>query len=94
MSYQGHIENGVVVFDQPVSLPNGTEVRVEPVAAPRDPAAASAEFWRGKSPEELAAEQQVKPVGRLEDVLGKGAVLWDDDREFDEFVRGIYARRV
>jgi len=34
MSFEGHIENGVVVLDQPVSLPNGTPVRVE-VVAPR-----------------------------------------------------------
>ena len=32
MSFQGHIQNGVVVLDEPVSLPNGTEVRIEPVA--------------------------------------------------------------
>lgn len=32
MSFEGHIENGVVVFDKPVSLPNGTPVRVEVVA--------------------------------------------------------------
>lgn len=32
MSLEGHIENGVVVFDQPVSLPNGTTVRVEVLA--------------------------------------------------------------
>jgi len=32
MSLEGHIENGVVVFDRPVSLPNGTPVRVEVVA--------------------------------------------------------------
>lgn len=33
MSFEGHIENGVVVFDRPVSLPNGTPVRVEVVAS-------------------------------------------------------------
>ncbi len=32
MSLEGDIENGVVVFDQAVSLPEGTEVRVEPVS--------------------------------------------------------------
>ena len=31
MSLEGHIENGVVVFDQPAPLPEGTRVRVEPV---------------------------------------------------------------
>ena len=34
MSFQGHIENGVVVFDEPVLLPEGASVRVELVAAP------------------------------------------------------------
>jgi hypothetical protein len=36
MSFQGHIHNGVVIFDEAVSLPEGTAVRVEPVpGAPR-----------------------------------------------------------
>ena len=30
MSYRGHVVNGVVVLDQ-ATLPEGTEVRVEPV---------------------------------------------------------------
>jgi len=34
MSLNGHIENGMVVLDQPVSLPNGTPVRVEVVDEP------------------------------------------------------------
>lgn len=29
MSFEGHIENGVAVFDQPVSLPDGLKVRIE-----------------------------------------------------------------
>lgn len=33
MSLEVHIENGVVVFDQPVCLPDGTQVRVEVVGA-------------------------------------------------------------
>jgi hypothetical protein len=32
MSSQGHIENGVVVFDEPVAIPEGTLVRVETTA--------------------------------------------------------------
>ena len=30
MVLRGHIENGVVVFNEPVPLPNGTPVNVEP----------------------------------------------------------------
>jgi hypothetical protein len=35
MSFQGHIENGAVVLHQPVSLPNGTPVRVEVISSPK-----------------------------------------------------------
>ena len=31
MTLEGHIQNGVVVFNEPVSLPDGTPVRVEVV---------------------------------------------------------------
>jgi hypothetical protein len=34
MSFQGHIANGVVVFDEPVSFPEGATVRVELAAEP------------------------------------------------------------
>lgn len=37
MSFQGHIENGVVVLDEPMSLGNGTIVRIEPVETARKP---------------------------------------------------------
>jgi len=30
MSFAGHVQNGVVVFDSPAPLPEGTEVRVVP----------------------------------------------------------------
>ncbi|MFO0964532.1 MAG: hypothetical protein U0793_02950 [Gemmataceae bacterium] len=33
MSFAGHVENGVVVFDEPVCLAEGARVRVEPVRA-------------------------------------------------------------
>ena len=35
MSFHGHIENGVVVFDEPLTVPDGTPVRVEVIAAAR-----------------------------------------------------------
>lgn len=31
MTLHGHIHNGMVVFDSPIALPEGTVVRVEPV---------------------------------------------------------------
>ena len=37
MSLTGHVENGVVVFDAPNSLPDGTAVKVEPVVSPESP---------------------------------------------------------
>jgi hypothetical protein len=49
-------------------------------------------FSESRSIEELAAEQGVKPT-KLEDILGKGADLWESDQEFERFVEGIYARR-
>jgi hypothetical protein len=35
MSFEGHIQNGVVVFNEPISVPEGTAVRVEVIAQPR-----------------------------------------------------------
>jgi len=32
MPFRGHVHNGVVVLDEPALLPEGAEVRVEPVA--------------------------------------------------------------
>jgi hypothetical protein len=49
-------------------------------------------FSGRKSMEELAAQQRVKPTG-LEDIMGKGADLWENDRELERFVEDIYARR-
>jgi hypothetical protein len=37
MSLVGHILNGVVVFDAPIALPDGTAVRVEPMDASEPP---------------------------------------------------------
>ncbi len=35
MSFQGHIENGVVVFDEPAAIAEGTSVCVEALPLPR-----------------------------------------------------------
>lgn len=32
MVFQGHIRNGVAVFDEPTTLPEGMKVRIEPIS--------------------------------------------------------------
>ncbi len=49
-------------------------------------------FSERKSIEDLAAEQGIKPT-RLEDILGKGADLWESNQELEQFVEDIYAHR-
>ena len=34
MSLTGHVQNGVVVFDAPNTLPDGTAVKIEAIEAP------------------------------------------------------------
>lgn len=43
-------------------------------------------FWRDKTFEELAGEQGVQPIQRLEEVFGKDADLWETDDEFRAFL--------
>jgi len=50
-------------------------------------------FWQEKSIDQMAEEQGIRPVKRLEDVLGRHADLWGSDEEFEAFVNGIYERR-
>ena len=45
-----------------------------------------------KTVEQLAKEQGVKPIKKLEDILGKGAHLFKDDRDFEEFLAGTEGR--
>jgi hypothetical protein len=37
MVFQGHIENGMAVFDEPASLPEGMKVRIVPIMEPSRP---------------------------------------------------------
>jgi len=71
----GRISSITITDIEPVAL-EGTEVdTVSPDA-----------FWRDKSLEELATEQAVPPVSRIEDVWGAGAGLWESDDDFQAFV--------
>jgi hypothetical protein len=44
------------------------------------------DFWQEKELDQLAAEQGVGHVSRLEDVLAGGADLWEDDGDFNAFL--------
>jgi hypothetical protein len=75
MSFQGHIEKGMVVLDHPLPLPDGTPVRVDAVAPePMD-------FWQSLSLDELAKRQGVPAPASVEDLLGG----WPVDELHDDF---------
>ena len=82
MTYRGHIKNGVAVLDEPVDLPDGTPVRV--AVEPLD-----TDFWQGKSVEQLAREQGVKPCADPRDL----AIPWPDEESIDEFLAFIREAR-
>ena len=83
MVYQGHMENGVVVFRDPVPLPNGTAVRVEPVAPPL------ADFWESCILDELARRQGVALPKSPDEMLGG----WPDDELDDGFENVVASGR-
>jgi len=77
MVYRGHVENGVVVLDEPASLPEGAKVRVEP----EEP----------EEPEEL--ERELSLAERLKDVAGilKGLPA-DFAAQHDHYIHGTPKR--
>jgi hypothetical protein len=81
MSFQGHVEKGMVILDRPLPLPDGTPVRVEPIAASAD------EFWQSYTLDELARRQGVTAPGSVEDLLGG----WPADERDDDF-EGAFLR--
>jgi hypothetical protein len=83
MIYKGHVENGVVVFAEPLPLAAGTEVRVEAVAPP------AADFWESCSLDELARRQGVSLDSPPEEVLGG----WPDDELDDGFENEVASWR-
>jgi hypothetical protein len=83
MSFEGHIVKGMVVLDRPLPLPDGTPVRVEPIAA------VPAEFWQSCSLEELAERQGVSAPGTVDDLLGG----WPTDERDDDFEAALLSWR-
>lgn len=83
MSYPGHIQKGMVVLDQPVPLPDGTPVIVEPVAR------SAGTFWHSCSLEQLARQQGVSAPAAVEELLGG----WPSEEREDEFDQAFRAWR-
>lgn len=75
MVFEGHIENGMVVLGAPLPLPDGTPVRVEPIAA--------VGFWQSLSLRELARQQCVPAPKTVDELLG-GWPAEDRDDDFEE----------
>lgn len=56
MTYKGHIENGVVVADEPVDLPDGTVIVFQPVKLPSGNLHPDLERFAGVIPADLDTE--------------------------------------
>ena len=73
MTFSGQVHNGVVVLDDPIGLPEGTKVRVEPVDA-------SVEQSEGEAP---------TLYERLKSVIGQAQGLPDDaSLQVDHYLYG------
>jgi len=64
MVYSGHIKNGVVVFDQPVALPDGLEVCIE---VPEKASTTPISEEQIPTPSEILLKYAGKAVGLPED---------------------------
>ena len=73
MTFRGHIKNGVAVLDPGVALPDGTPVRVEIELD-------DSKFRIGKSVDELAREQGIRPIGSAAEL----AIDWPHEESLDE----------
>ncbi len=81
MVFEGHVENGGVVFQNPLPLPDGTPVRVESLAVPG--------FWESPSIDDLARQQGVPALSTLEELLGG----WPADEADDDLESCVHAWR-
>jgi len=66
MTYRGHVQNGVVVFDEPLPLPEGAQVRVEVLSEEAQPG------------EAVAGHESATLNERLHEVIGAARGLPPD----------------
>ena len=76
MTYKGRIKNGVVVFDEPVALPEGTEVIVRLEEKKVEPPPA------GDKPRKTLAERYKKIIGIISDLPP------DFSEQHDHYIHG------
>ena len=79
MTLQGHLQNGVVVFDGPVPFPDGTRVAVQPLGP--SPSA----FWQGANLDGLAQQQGVIVADSVDNLMGG----WPEDELDDGFENAV-----
>jgi len=82
MTFQGHIEKGMVVLEHLLPLPDGTPVVVEPITRASD-------FWEPHSLDELAKRQGVSAAASPDDLLGG----WPVDEIDDDFEKALLSWR-
>ena len=83
MIFRGQIKNGVAVFEGSTQIPDGTPVLVEVETPGAD------RFWQSRSIEDLAGEQGVQPIKRIEELRRD----WPADESIDEFLAFIREAR-
>jgi len=76
VNYPGRIENGAVVTNSPLPLPDGTAVVVEPISS-----SSPSDFWQSASLDELARLQGVPAIRSVDELLGG----WPADELDDGF---------
>ena len=51
-------------------------------------------FWQERTVDELAVDQGIVIPQQLGGLIGAAAELWDDEEDFQLFVKGIHERRI
>jgi hypothetical protein len=82
VTFQGYVEKGMIILNEPVPLPDGTPVLVE--AKPE-----AVHFWQSCSLDELAQRQGVPAQRSHDDFLGG----WPADEIDDNFEQELLTWR-
>jgi hypothetical protein len=88
MDYRGYVDNGMIRPEQPLHLPNGTQVEFQQVPSGEDldterARELASRFWNPPSLEEQIRMSGVKPFRSIDDF----PACWPPDEDIDEFLR-------